>query len=28
LLSKLGGKDKCCEKNVLQLQQIYYNKED
>ena len=28
LLSKLGGKDKCCEKNVLQLQKIYYNKED
>lgn len=28
LLSKLGGKDKCCEKNVLQLQKMYYDKED
>lgn len=28
LLSKLDGKDKCCEKNVLQLQKLYYNKED
>lgn len=28
LLSKLGGKDKCYEKNVLQLQQIYYDKKD
>lgn len=28
VLDKLGGKDKCCEKNVLQLQKRYYNKED
>ena len=28
VLDKLGGKDKCCEKNVLQLQKMYYNKED
>lgn len=28
LLSKLGGKDKCCEKNVLQLQKMYYDKRD